>query len=189
MASLVLFNYTQHSELWASAYQCGDRVGFSPLLYLPCWGQMAFCSVLAQCWDSASCNLTSELTNGWGQKRLPREWHDGAHLLHRQWSPLTELINSSTGKPLPCLDRFPSAMILSLWACWQQVACLCDDSDPAITLAFCPIPPQRCSCWRAPGLCFWAREGQCAQGKPSSLGYSAFLGLMDWICWPWRSTT
>lgn len=190
MASLVLFNYTQHRELWAPAHQCGGgRVGVSPSIspLLRTDGLFALCLLSAVTLPAITWTVSLQMTEG-------RRGCQGNNLMELisctgRRSPVTALINLSAGKPLPCLDKFPWAMILSFWACWQQVACLYDDPNPAITLVFCPIPPQRCSCWRSPGLCSWACEGQCAQGKPSSLGYSAFLGLMDRICWPWRSIT
>lgn len=166
----------------------GQGEGFPPPLspLLRTDGLFALCLLSALVLPALTWTGSLEMTEG----RRSCQGNNPMVLICRgQCSPLTALVNSPGGKLLPCLDKFLCSMTLSFWACWQQVACLCDGSSPAITLAFCPIPPQRCSCWGSPGLCFWACEGQYAQGKPSSLGYSAFLGLMDRICWPWRRIT
>lgn len=166
MASLLLFNYTHHHELWAPAQQCG----VFPLHCLPCWGQMAFLLWLEQ---GAHNWVRAEEGNNLMVLISCIGW----------CSPLTAL-NLSAGKPLPCLDKFPCAMILSFWACWKQVACLCDDSSPAIILHLLPHPTTEMVLLEMSWFVLLGLWGQDAQWKPSSLGYSAFLGLMDRI---WRS--
>lgn len=190
MASLVLFNYTQHRELWAPAQQCGGKGRDFPPPYLPYRGQMAFLHS-AVTLPAITWTLSSQMTEG-------RRSCQGNNLMVLIsctglifTSNCTHWLLSMETTP-PCLDKFPWAVILSFWACWKQVACLCDDPNPAITLVFCPVPPQRCSYWTSPDLCFWVYERQCAQEKhirksTKSLGYSAFLGVIDRICWPWRS--
>lgn len=79
-------------------------------------------------------------------------------------------------KLLRYVGKFPCVII---WACWQQAAHLHAASGPAFTLAFCPRPghPQRCLCWQPLCLCLLGPLGQCAQGQPPPMGFSAFLAL------------